>query len=206
MSEEKSRLEKQLEFLLVSDQEKKIGRQTWLSDGSRKENDAEHGWHMALMAYILQEYANEPVDVSKVMLMCLIHDLPEIFAGDTYAYDEEARKSQKEREEAGMEQLFSMLPKDQYEKLKALFEEFEARKTPEARFANALDTLQPTMLNAAAHGKSWTEHGVKLSQVLERNQRTEEGSKTLWDHSLNQWILPQLGKSLTDDREKTEKE
>ena len=137
------RLKKQLEFILEIDKEKNILRQTHLSGHGRRENDAEHAWHMAIMAYLLQEYSNEPVDIAKVMLMCLIHDVVEIDAGDTYAYDEDGLKTQKAREEAAKERIYSLLPEDQKERLTVLFDEFEACETPEAQFAKAMDNLQP---------------------------------------------------------------
>lgn len=131
------RLQKQLDFILEIDKEKNIFRQTHLSGHGRNENDAEHAWHMAIMAYLLQEYSNEKIDVARVMLMCLIHDVVEIDAGDTYAYDAEGLKTQKAREEAAKERLYSMLPEDQKADLVAIFDEFEERKTPEAKFARA---------------------------------------------------------------------
>ena len=139
--------EKQMAFIMELDKIKKITRQTYLSDGSRKENDAEHAWHMAIMAYLLQEYANEPVDIGRVMLMCLIHDIVEIDAGDTYAYDTEGLKTQKAREDAAKERIFSLLPEDQKQKLTQLFDEFEEFQTPESKFAHAMDNLQPLLLN-----------------------------------------------------------
>ena len=128
---DRKRLDQQFDFIKEIDKEKFIQRQTRLSDNVRRENDAEHAWHMAIMAYLLREYSNEPVDITKVMVMCLIHDIVEIEAGDTYAYDEEAKKTQKAREEAAKEKLYSMLPEDQKQELTALFEEFEEQKTPE---------------------------------------------------------------------------
>ena len=129
------RLKKQLEFILEADKSKFIGRQTYLSDGIRKENDAEHSWHLALMTALLSEYAKEKIDVQKTMLMVLIHDIVEIDAGDTYAYDEEGKKTQKAREEAAKERIYSLLPEDQKEELAAIFDEFEESKTPESKFA-----------------------------------------------------------------------
>ena len=129
------RLKKQLDFILEIDKEKNIFRQTHLSGRGRNENDAEHAWHMAIMAYLLQEYANEPVDVTRVMLMCLIHDVVEIDAGDTYAYDTEGLKTQKAREDAAKERIYSLLPDDQKQALQSIFDEFEQNSTPEARFA-----------------------------------------------------------------------
>ena len=175
-----NRLEKQLQFILEIDKVKKIIRQTPLSDASRKENDAEHSWHIALMAYLLQEYVEEPVEVSKVMLMVLIHDLVEIDAGDTYAYDEEGAKTKDERESKAADHIFGMLPEDQGMYLKALWEEFEAYETAEAKYAHLLDNFQPLLLNDAAGGISWTEHQVKKSQIYKRNEKVEETSATIW--------------------------
>ncbi len=189
---EKSRIEKQFEFCREIDKEKLISRQTYLSDKERKENDAEHAWHMALMAVLLSEYSNEPIDVLKTVTMLLIHDLVEIDAGDTYAYDEEAKKSQKKRELAAADRIFGLLPADQRESLRGLWEEFEAESTPEARFARTLDNIQPTMLNAATDGRSWAERGVRLSQILGRNQNTGRGSETLWKYSYENFILPNV--------------
>ncbi len=175
------RLRSQLAFALEIDKEKNIFRQTSLSGHGRKENDAEHAWHMAIMAYILREYANEPVDIAKVMLMCLIHDIVEIDAGDTYAYDPEAKKSQQEREETAKERIYSLLPPDQKEELVALFEEFEARNTPESRFARAMDNLQPLILNNSNGGTDWAKHGVTAKQVYERQSQTRPGSEKLFE-------------------------
>ncbi len=175
------RLRKQLDFALEIDKEKNILRQTHLSGHGRRENDAEHAWHMAVMSYLLKEYSNEEVDVSKVMLMCLIHDIVEIDAGDTYAYDEEAKKSQREREEAAKERIFSLLPDDQKAELTALFEEFEEQKSPEARFAKAMDNLQPLILNHSNGGSDWAEHGVSAGQVYLRQSQTKQGSEKLYE-------------------------
>ncbi|MDE5956475.1 MAG: HD domain-containing protein, partial [Bacteroidales bacterium] len=154
------RLRRQLDLILEIDKEKNILRQTHLSGGGRRENDAEHAWHMAVMAYLLKDYANEKVDIARVMIMCLIHDVVEIEAGDTYAYDEEGLKTQKAREDAAKEHLFGMLPDDQKEELTAIFDEFEAYETPESKFAHAMDNLQPLMLNNSNGGADWREHGV----------------------------------------------
>ncbi len=189
---EKSRLEKQMDFCLEIDKEKFIGRQTYLSDGARKENDAEHAWHMAVMTLLLSEYANEEIDVLKTISMILIHDVVEIDAGDTYAYDEKAKESQEEREKAAADRLFGMLPEDQGKKFRALWDEFEARQTKEAKFARVMDNIQPLMLNAATKGKSWLEHAVNLSQVLDRNKRVQEGSEVLWDYAKENFIRPNL--------------
>ena len=175
------RLKKQLEFILEIDKEKNIFRQTHLTGYVRNENDAEHAWHMAVMAYLLREYANENVDIGKVMLMCLIHDIVEIEAGDTYAYDEEAKKSQKEREEAAKEKIFSMLPDDQKRDLIHIFDEFEAMETPEAKFARALDNVQPLLLNDSNGGKDWIKHQVSADKVYARQKKTKAGSEVLYD-------------------------
>ena len=175
------RLQKQLDFSLEIDKEKNIFRQTHLSGHGRNENDAEHAWHMAIMAYLLREYSNEPVDAAKVMLMCLIHDIVEIDAGDTYAYDEEGLKTQKARENAAKERIFSLLPDDQKEELTSLFDEFEASETPEARFAHAVDNLQPLILNNSNDGSDWKEHGVSARQIYGRQKKTAEGSRKLFE-------------------------
>ena len=174
-------LKKQLDFALEIDKEKNILRQTHLSGHGRNENDAEHAWHMAIMAYLLREYSNEPVDITRVMLMCLIHDVVEIDAGDTYAYDEEGKKTQKAREEAAKERIYSLLPEDQKEELAAIFDEFEESKTPESKFAHAMDNLQPLMLNNSNDGGDWREHGVSAKQVYGRQSRTKEGSEKLYE-------------------------
>ena len=171
------RLRQQLSFILELDKEKNILRQTHLSGHGRRENDAEHAWHMAIMAYLLREYANEAVDIGKVMLMCLIHDVVEIEAGDTYAYDAEGLATQKEREEAAKVKLYSMLPADQAAELMALFDEFEAWETPESRFAHAMDNLQPLLLNDSNDGGDWREHGVSAEQVYGRQRKTALGSE-----------------------------
>ncbi|MBQ6843361.1 MAG: HD domain-containing protein [Agathobacter sp.] len=190
----RERLEKQLAFCLEVDKEKKIDRQTYISDASRQENDAEHAWHMAIMTLILSEYANEEIDILKTISMILIHDVVEIDAGDTYAYDEEAKKTQKERELKAADRIFAMLPEDQQVKFRALWDEFEAAETKEARFARAMDNIQPMMLNNATEGRRWQEKGVRLSQVLERNERTPKGSEELWEYAYENLILPNLEK------------
>ena len=164
------RLEKQLKFLLEIDRMKEISRQTYLADGSRKENDAEHSFHLAVMAYLLAEYSNEPINREKTMMMVLVHDLVEIDAGDTYAYDTEGAKTKEKREQSAAGRIFGLLPEDQGAELRALWEEFEAGTTPEARFAAILDHMQPVLLTDAADGKSWKEHGVKTSWIRRRNR------------------------------------
>ncbi len=175
------RLKKQVEFILEIDKEKNIYRQTHLTNQGRNENDAEHAWHMAVMAYLLQEYANEPIDLAKTMVMCLIHDVVEIDAGDTYAYDTEGLKTQKAREDAAKERIYALLPEDQKVKLIALFDEFEKNLTPEARFAHAMDNLQPLLLNDSNNGSDWREHQVTAKQVYGRQSGTKDGSKLLYE-------------------------
>ena len=174
------RLKQQLDFILEIDKEKNILRQTHLSGHGRRENDAEHAWHMAIMAYLLKDYANEPVDIAKVMIMCLIHDIVEIDAGDTYAYDTEGLKTQKAREDAAKERIFSLLPEDQKKELTALFDEFEKYQTPESKFAHSLDNLQPLLLNNSNGGGDWREHQVTSEQVYGRQRKTQLGSETLY--------------------------
>ena len=175
------RIRKQLAFALEIDKEKNIFRQTHLSGHGRNENDAEHAWHMAIMAYLLREYANEEVDISKVMLMCLIHDIVEIDAGDTYAYDAEGLKTQKEREDKAKERIFSLLPQDQKEELIALFDEFEAYETAESKYAHAMDNLQPLILNNSNEGGDWKQHGVNATTIYGRQNKTRLGSEKLFE-------------------------
>ena len=178
----KERLKKQLDFVLEIDKVKNIYRQTYLADGNRKENDAEHSWHLALMAILLSEYSNEPVDLSRVVPMVLAHDLVEIDAGDTYAYDAAGAATKEERETKAADRIYGLLPEDQGKWLRELWDEFEAYETPEAKFAHVLDNCQPLFLNDASDGRSWTEHGVKKSQIYKRNRRTGEGSREIWEY------------------------
>ena len=177
---DKERFEKQLAFILEVDKEKNILRQTHLSGYTRQENDAEHAWHMAMMIYLLKEYANEDFDVAKAMMMAIIHDIVEIDAGDTYAYDTKGLATQKERESKAADRIFGLLPNDQKEELYALFEEFEEGKTPEARFAKTMDNLQPILLNDCNNGKDWRLHGVNKTQVLNRQKSSQLGSEEIW--------------------------
>ena len=174
------RMEQQFAFALEVDKLKNIFRQTRLSGHGRRENDAEHSWHIALMAYLFREYANEEVDILRVMLMCLVHDIVEIDAGDTYAYDAQGLETQAAREATARERLYSILPEDQGAELAALFDEFEACETPEARFARALDNIQPMMLNHSNGGGDWREHGIAAEQVYRRQSRTRLGSEKLF--------------------------
>lgn len=178
-----ARLERQLAFILELDKEKNILRQTHLSDYSRRENDAEHAWHMAVMLYLLKEYANEPFDLAKAMMMALIHDVVEIDAGDTYAYDEEAKKTQAAREAKAAERIFGLLPEDQRDELRALFEEYEAQETPEAHIVRSMDSLQPLLLNDKTEGRDWRSHGVRMEQVIRRQEPGRLGSEKIWEFS-----------------------
>ena len=180
---DKERFQKQLKFILEADKEKNILRQTHLSGHGRRENDAEHAWHMAIMIYLLKEYANEEIDVAKAMMMALIHDIVEIDAGDTYAYDTKGLETQKEREEKAAERIFGMLPEEQKTELKSLFEEFEAYETPEAKLARAMDNFQPLLLNDSNNGGDWKEHGVCRSQIMGRHKKTRLGSEEIGQYS-----------------------
>ena len=175
------RLKKQMEFLLEADKEKEILRQTYKTSLVR-ENDAEHAWHLALMVMLLSEHANTSIDSYRTMCMVLIHDMVEIDAGDTYAYDNAGLATQKERENAAADRIFNLLPADQAECMRRLWDEFEDWETPEACFAHTLDNLQPLTLNDATDGKSWREHHVKKEQPMKRNARSKDGSKRLWNY------------------------
>ena len=189
---DKERLEQQLNFLREIDKEKQIFRQTYLADEKRKENDAEHAWHMAIMAFLLGEYANEEVDILKTIRMILIHDVVEIDAGDTYAYDEVAKQTQREREEKAATRIFGLLPQDQAQQMMELWEEFEAGETKEAKFARTLDNFQPLMLNDATNGRAWVEHEVAVSKILKRNERTPRGSEALWEYAKENYVEKHL--------------
>ena len=177
---ENKRLEEQMEFVLEINKVKNVFRRTHV-DSQRCENDAEHSWHIAVMIYLLREYANEDFDVAKAMLMALIHDVVEIDAGDTYAYDSNALSTQQEREQVAAERIFGILPKDQKQEMISLFNEFEEGKTPEARFARVMDNLQPMMLNDKNNGADWKKHNVAKSQIYKRNEKTPTGSAELWE-------------------------
>ena len=179
---DKQRFEKQLAFILEIDKEKNIFRQTHLSNHGRQENDAEHAWHMAIMIYLLKEYANEQFDIAKAMMMALIHDIVEIDAGDTYAYDTIGLKTQKEREKRAADRIFGILPDDQKKELKSLFEEFEAFKNSEAKFAHEMDNFQPLLLNNSNDGSDWIKHNVDKNQVIQRQKKTKLGSLDIWEY------------------------
>ncbi|MEE2659828.1 MAG: HD domain-containing protein [Candidatus Latescibacterota bacterium] len=175
-----SRLAQQVEFLVAVDELKQVFRQTLLIRDQRRENDAEHSWHLALMALVLAEYAAEEIDLTRVMKMHLIHDLVEIHAGDTFAYDEVGNADKAEREQAAAEQIFGMLPQDQERDLRRLWDEFEERKSADARYAAALDRLQPLLLNYHAGGATWRNNGIARGRVIVRNEHIAEGAPELW--------------------------
>ncbi len=176
------RLEKQLKLLIELDQLKNVLRRTRVkSADGRLENSGEHSWHVALMAVLMEEHANAPIDICRVMKMLLIHDVVEIDAGDTFVYDTAGSKEQVEKETKAAERLFGMLPSEQGEELLALWHEFEAAQTDDAKYAKALDRLIPMLLNYHNNGQSWQENGVTRQQALTVNKRIELGSVTLWD-------------------------
>jgi putative hydrolase of HD superfamily len=177
-----TRLDAQLRFLLEIDKLKSILRRTWLTDKSRFENSAEHSWHVALAAPLLAEYAAEPVDVAKVTRMLLLHDLVEIDANDTFCYDKTANLGKAQREQCAADRIFALLPDDQHAEFRQLWEEFEAAITPEARFANALDRLQPLLNNYHTQGAAWQQHKVRHHQVLDRNRPIEAIAPKLWQY------------------------
>ncbi|KDR96451.1 putative hydrolases of HD superfamily [Peptoclostridium litorale DSM 5388] len=179
------RLKKQIEFILEVDKLKRILRQSILTDGKERENDAEHSWHISLMAILLLEHSNEEIDVLRVIKMLLIHDIVEIDAGDTYCYDKEGHNDKREREEKAAKRIFGMLPKDQCEEMISLWDEFEQMETAESKYAASLDRLQPLLLNYATKGKSWRDHGIESKQIIERNAHIDCGSKELWEFAMN---------------------
>ncbi len=170
-----SRLEKQMQFILEIDKLKSIVRQNYLSDGSRRENDTEHSWHLAMMVTVLAEYF-KGADILKTIKMVLIHDLVEIYAGDTFAYDEQGYLDKDDRERQAADKLFSVLPADQEKEYKELWHEFEAMETDEAIFAAAVDRIQPLLLNSASEGRMWKQHRVTMEKVLVRNKPVFESA------------------------------
>lgn len=179
MEEVTKRLEQQLKFVIEIDRMKHIYRQNFVINGSRRENDAEHSWHLALMAMIMHEYTVEEVDVNKVIKMVLVHDLVEIYAGDTFCYDTRAGEDKEKREQEAAQRLFGILPSDQGEELRSLWIEFEARETAEAKFAACLDRLQPLINNYHTQGGTWVKHDVTSDQVYKRIEAIEEASPVL---------------------------
>jgi putative hydrolase of HD superfamily len=175
------RLARQLEFVIEIDRLKTVLRRTDISDGSRLENSAEHSWHIAVMALLLAEYAGQELDVPRVLEMLLVHDIVEVDAGDTFCYDAAANHGREERERSAAERLFGLLPADQAARFRARWDEFESRQTPEARFAAALDRLEPVLLNYVNAGGSWRRHGVDEEQVRSRNRPIGDGAAELWE-------------------------
>lgn len=175
------RLGAQLAFLVEIDRLKLIERRSYLADGSRRENSAEHSWHLAMLALVLSEHADARVDLARVVAMVLVHDIVEIDAGDVFAYaDEAAHAAKVERERLAAERIFALLPDDQEPVFRSLWEEYEEGTTETARFAAALDRLQPLLLNVASGGMTWREHGITADRVLERNAPIGEGAPVLW--------------------------
>ncbi|MBP3950439.1 HD domain-containing protein [Bacillus suaedae] len=177
------RLMKQIEFIVEIDKLKSIYRQSFIMDGSRQENDAEHTWHLSMMAIILLEHANESLSIVRVLKMLFIHDIVEIDAGDTFAYDTTGYLDKFEREKAAAERIYGLLPIDQRDELFALWIEFEEGNTAEAQFAAAVDRLQPLLHNFYTEGKSWRKHGITREMVLDRNKHIALGSKKLWNYA-----------------------
>ncbi len=178
------RLQKQLQFIIEIDKVKSVFRKTRLFDNSRQENDAEHSWHLAIMALLLAEHANEPVDVLKVIKMVLIHDLVEIDAGDFIVYTDQTSQK-KQMETAAAERIFGMLPQDQQSEFRELWDEFEERCTAESKFAAAIDRLEPVMQNYMTEGYTWKKHNISSDQVKRVNRKIEDGSKVLWEYALS---------------------
>lgn len=180
------RLAQQIQFILEVDKLKNVIRRTYVPGANRHENSAEHSWQLALMALTLAEHANEPVDVAQVMKMVVIHDIVEIDAGDTYFFDDAGTADKAEREQQAADRIFGLLPSDQAAELHRLWAEFEARQTPESRFANAIDRVMPLLLNYETRGKSWRENGIRNEQILSRMAHVADGSEAIWQliHSI----------------------
>ncbi len=177
-----SRLSRQIEFSLEIDKLKGVVRQTVLLDSSRQENSAEHSWHIAVMAGLLREYAVEPVDIDRVTQMLLVHDLVEIDAGDVMIYDRSRREEKKQQEEEAARRIFGLLPADQAREMRLLWDEYEARETPEARFAFALDRIQPFLHNFNTQGLMWRKHGISREQVIEVHRPINDAAPALWEY------------------------
>ena len=177
------RFKRQIEFILEADKLKKVARRTTLLDVSRQENSAEHSWHIALLVLILAEYAKHlDLDFLQVIKLLLVHDLVEIDAGDTYCYDEVGGQDQRKREMKAAERIFNILPADQAATFRALWDEYEASATPESKFANALDRVQPFLHNYFTRGYTWQKHGIQKSQVIRRMTPVDDGSPVLWEY------------------------
>ncbi len=177
------RLQAQLDFVREVDKLKSVLRRTYLMDASRLENSAEHSWHLALMAMVLAEHAREEIDLLRVMKMLLIHDIVEIDAGDTFCYDRVGNEDKEEREMRAAERIFSLLPADFAREVRELWDEFERRESPEARFATSLDRLEPMLCNFENRGGSWSEHGINRTRVEERNHVIAHGAPLLWEYA-----------------------
>jgi putative hydrolase of HD superfamily len=178
------RLAQQIRFITETDKLKEIFRQTLVTQSRRRENDAEHSWHLTLLVIILAEHSNvQPLDLLRVLKMLIIHDLVEIDAGDTFAYDTARMADQHEREAKAADRIFGLLPADQAIELRSLWDEFEARQTPEAKFAAAIDRFQPMLLNCLTDGAAWKTHGITSDRVIARNQHIAEGSTALWEYA-----------------------
>ncbi len=183
LSGQKDRFKQQIEFILEVDKLKHVLRQTILMDKSRRENSAEHSWHIALTVMVLSEYARDAgIDFFRVMKILLVHDLIEIDAGDTYCYDDQGRKDQGQREKLAADRIFNILPPDQAGTFRNLWDEFEDRKTPESRFANALDRVQPLLHNYFTRGQTWQDNDIKSDQVKSRMQPVDDGAPALWNY------------------------
>ncbi len=183
MPDQSGRFKRQIDFILEADKLKSILRRTVLTDRSRHENSAEHSWHIALLALVLSEYAvGDAIDLFRVVKMLLVHDLVEVDAGDTYCYDDDGRQDQSLKELKAADRIFNILPKDQAQSFLELWEEFEARQTPESRLANALDRVQPFLHNYYTQGQTWQENEIKSSQVVARMHPVEDGSPFLWKY------------------------
>jgi len=182
---DKERIDQQIRFILEIDKLKSIIRQSYLIDGTRQENSAEHSWHIALMGLLLVEYAEQPVDLLRTLKMLLIHDIIEIDAGDTYCYDEAGVIDQSNREAAAADRLFGLLPEDQRIEVHELWVEFEERTTSEAKFAATIDRLMPLLHNYHTEGRSWREHGIRKDQVSSRNEVVKDGSLPLWEFAMS---------------------
>ena len=177
----KHEIEKQIEFLMEIDKSKGILRMNWMLDQSRREDDAQHAWHACLTAMVLRKYAARPVDIGHVIQMLLVHDIVEIDAGATYAYDEKGYESKPQREQAAADRIYGMLPGGQGQVLRALWEEFEAGETDDAKFANAVDRTQPFWGNFYIQGRVWKENGIEAKQVIRRNEVTKEIMPEVWE-------------------------
>jgi putative hydrolase of HD superfamily len=184
MTNAAARLAQQIAFITEADRLKEVFRQTLVTQSKRRENDAEHSWHLCLVVLVLAEHAeSKPIDVLRVLKMVILHDLVEIDAGDTFAYDTAAMATQHEREQRAAERIFGLLPPDQGAEFRALWDEFEARQTPEAKFAAAVDRFQPMLLNCLTEGAAWRRHGVTHDRVVARNSHIAHGSGRLWEYA-----------------------